>query len=318
MSILVIHGGAGTISTTQQAQYEDGLKTALKAGYEALTAQPGTADSGGESRALAAVLEAVTAMESNPSAFNAGIGGALTRDGVAELDACVMVSGAAPGKRAGAVACVTNTPNPVLLANLVRKSTPHVMLIGAGAEEFVEVAVANEALITAGSRASLDRWLAGDPDNREQAAVRQPTGSNTVGAVALDDHGNLAAATSTGGRTGQWQGRVGDAPIPGLGTWADEQVAISCTGVGEAFMEARAAGQLADALAAGATLEAAVKRVLNAVADMDGDGGIIALTTDGRLAVGFNSPDMAYGIATGEGLDSEVARTPFVKVIDPA
>lgn len=313
MSILVIHGGAGTIARQSQAEYEAGLKSALEAGSDAFT---GVGTNG--ARALAAVLAAVTSMESNAEAFNAGIGGALTREGTAELDACVMVSGAEPGRRAGAVAGITNTPNPILLADEVRRNSPHVLLIGAGAERLVLNPVANEALVTAKSRAALDRWATGITDDLEVPMNRQPGGSNTVGAVALDDDGNLAAATSTGGRTGQWQGRVGDAPIPGLGTWADEQVAVSCTGVGEAFMEAGAAGRLAAALDAGITLESAVKRVLNDVADMNGNGGIIAVTADGQLAVGFNSPDMAYGIAAGGELSSEVARTPFVKVVGPA
>ena len=140
-------------------------------------------------------------------------------------------------------------------------------------------------------------------------------GSNTVGAVALDDEGNLAAATSTGGRTGQWSGRVGDAPIPGLGTYADEHVAISCTGQGEAFMEALAASRLALALEAGSGLQEAVSGMLDSVAGMDGEGGVIVVTADGQLAVGFNSPDMAYGIAVNGELSSEVGRKARVRVL---
>lgn len=303
MSILVIHGGAGTISERNQEDYEAGLKAALEAGQAALSGAGG-------SRALAAVVAAVTSMESNAEAFNAGVGGSLTRDGTVELDACVMVSDAAAGERAGAVAGVTNTANPVLLADLVRRSTPHVLMIGPGAEVLVREPVANESLITTKSRAALDRWLAGNAGDLEVPMG----GSNTVGAVALDDDGNLAAATSTGGRTGQWSGRVGDAPIPGLGTYADERVAISCTGKGEAFMEAAVAGRLAAMLESGMELEAAVERVLRDVKGLDGDGGLIAVTSEGRLAVGFNSPHMAYGVAKEQSGRSEVARTPFVLV----
>lgn len=304
MAILLIHGGAGTIAAQNTEAYEAGLKAALEAGNQALST-----DSQHESRALAAVLAAVTAMESNANAFNAGIGGALTRDGKVELDACVMVSSSAGGARAGAVAGVTNTANPILLADRVRRETPHVMLIDPGAEALVTDPVASESLITDRSRASLDRWRAG-----RAADVEVAMGSNTVGAVALDDDGNLAAATSTGGRTGQWSGRVGDAPLPGLGTWADERVAISCTGVGEAFMEAGAAARLAFSLETGMPLDQAVRQMLDSVAGMTGEGGVIVVTADGRLAVGFNSPDMAYGIAASGSESFEVARAPFVRV----
>ncbi len=311
MAILLIHGGAGKIAERSQADYEAGLRDALDEGYAALMADTNP----GDSRALAAVLAAVTSMESNPEAFNAGIGGALTRDGTVELDACVMVSGAQPGSRAGAVAGITNTPNPILLADQVRRDTPHVLLIGRGAEELVAAPVSNDSLITARSRASLDSWLAGNAQNLEQSANRSPGGSNTVGAVALDDEGNLAAATSTGGVTGQWRGRVGDAPLPGLGTYADERVAISCTGKGEAFIEAAVAGRLAAALESGADLAEAIEGVLDDVLRMDGDGGLIVVTAAGQLAVGFNSADMAYGLASPDMNLSEVARRPFVKVI---
>ncbi|MFA5594279.1 MAG: isoaspartyl peptidase/L-asparaginase [Trueperaceae bacterium] len=314
MAILLIHGGAGSIAERYQEAYEAGLRAALAAGHAALTG----AETAGRTRALAAVLAAVTSMESNAEAFNAGVGGALTRDGTVELDACVMVSSAAPGARAGAVAGVRNTPNPILLADAVRRDTPHVLMIGAGAEALVQEPVANEALITPKSRASLERWLSGNASGLEQPVAQgetlPPTGSNTVGAVALDDDGNLAAATSTGGRTGQWSGRVGDAPIPGLGTYADERVAISCTGKGEAFMEATTAARLAAALEAGVPLEAAVQRALDDVANMDGDGGLIVVTAEGRLAVAFNSPAMAYGVATDAASRSEVAREPGLQV----
>ncbi len=311
MAILLIHGGAGNIAQRDQAAYEEGLRSALAAGTAALEAGPREE----RTAALAAVLAAVTSMESNSEAFNAGVGGALTRDGAAELDACVMVSHAAPGKRAGAVAGVTNTPNPILLADVVRRTTPHVLLIGPGAEALVEEPVENGALITDKSRATLGRWLANNGGDAEQEGGGQPSGSNTVGAVALDDEGNLAAATSTGGTTGQWTGRVGDAPLPGLGTYADEHVAISCTGKGEAFMEAATAARLAAALQAGAELGEATQRALDDVARLDGDGGLIAVTAQGRLVVAFNSAAMAYGVAAGGSVESEVGRSPMVRVL---
>lgn len=315
MAILLIHGGAGNISEAARGPYEAGLHAAADAGYRALTAaQAGDADG---SAALAAVLAAVTSMESNPKAFNAGVGGALTREGRAELDACVMVSDAPAGRRAGAVAAVSNFPNPVLLADRVRRETPHVLIVGAGAEALVDEPVTNEALMTPKSRRGLERWLAGQAATLEQGVGAEPHGSNTVGAVALDDLGNLAAATSTGGRTGQWSGRVGDAPLPGLGTYADERVAISCTGVGEAFMEAVTAGKLAAALAAGVDLEEAVGRALDDVVRSGGDGGLIVVTADGQVAVGFNARAMAYGVVSPRGRACEVATTPFVRVERP-
>src|SRR5690606_2975824 len=163
---------------------------------------------------------------------------------------------------------MTNTPNPVLVADLVRRTTPHVLLIGAGAAEPVGDPVPNEALITEKSRAALELWRMANGESSEKPAG--PTGSNTVGAVAPADEGVLAAATSTGGTVGQWRGRVGDAPLPGLGTYADELVAISCTGKGEAFMEAATAGRLAAALAAGVELEEALRRALDDVAKRGG------------------------------------------------
>lgn len=292
MAILIIHGGAGTIDEDHRAQYEAGLQAAAEAGYAKLTGPAGH-----QPNALAAVLAAVTSMESNPHAFNAGVGGALTRDGTAELDACVMLSGAPAGQAAGAVAGITNSPNPILLADLVRRTTPHVLLIGAGAEELVTAPVPNDSLITDKSLEDLRRWKEGTGRDMVERPL-EPRGSNTVGAVALDDAGRLAAATSTGGRTGQWRGRVGDAPLPGLGTYADEQVAISCTGKGEAFIQAVTAGKLAAALAAGADLQQAVQRALDDVVAHDGTGGLILVTAEGQVAIGFNTADMAYGIAS--------------------
>lgn len=301
MAILVIHGGAGTIGAEFRSAYEAGLHAALAAGQAALQE-----DTQHESRALAAVLAAVTSMESNPEAFNAGVGGALTNDGKVELDACVMVSNASPGHHAGAVAGVSNTANPVLLADSVRRTTPHVLLIGAGAEQLVSSPAAAASLITDRSRAALERWKA-----RNAGAV---DGSNTVGAVALDDDGNLAAATSTGGVTGQWSGRVGDAPLPGLGTYADGTVAVSCTGKGEAFIEAAAASRLKFLLEAGASLEDATRATLDSVRSHGGNGGLIAVTAAGQLVVGFNSEHIAWGVARDGELSSGVAEGAFIRV----
>lgn len=309
MALLLIHGGAGRIGAPFREEYEAGLKAALDAGLRELTA---ASVSGGEAAALRAVLAAVAAMESNERAFNAGVGGALTEEGKVELDACVMVSASPPEARAGAVAGLTNTPNPIFVADRVRRETPHVLLIGAGAEALTANPVQNEALITPRSRQALERHL-----NASGGKGAGGQGSNTVGAVALDDDGVLAAATSTGGITGQLSGRVGDAPLPGLGTFADEVLAVSCTGKGEAFMVSATAATLAAEVAAGVELKEAVTRALARVEAADGNGGLIVVTAAGELAVGFNSQDMAYAYAAADAQEAMVASAPVVMVISP-
>lgn len=296
MSILLIHGGAGTFTPGRDAVYEAGLRAAADAGYALLTAG---------ASAVAAVIEAVRLMESNPDAFNAGVGGAMTRTGDVELDACVMLSDGS----AGGVGGVRNSRNPVLLADLVRTTTPHVLLVGEGAEALERAPVTNEELKTPHSRAELDRWLASN---------RALTGSGTVGAVALADDGTLAAATSTGGIAGQYRGRIGDTPIPGAGTWADAGVAVSGTGKGEAFIRSVACKSLAVALAQGASLEAALTATLDGLVDADGIGGLIAVTADGRLGFGFNTPAMAYAFRAPGLAEQALSRSAGVRVIGVA
>lgn len=324
MAVLLVHGGAGAILQEYTEVYEEGLRAALEAGWAALRAEGES-----ESRALGAVLAAVTSMEANPEAFNAGVGGALTREGRVELDACVMVSpryrggprdsggpchsgdprdsgdprhaGVLPGEaRAGAVAGVSNTPHPALLADRVRRESPHVLLIGAGAEALVKEPVSSASLVTERSRRALRRAAARGQGSGE--------GSNTVGAVALDEQGNLAAATSTGGVTGQWSGRVGDAPLPGLGTYADERIAVSCTGKGEAFMITVAAGTFAASVAQGVPLNEAAATTLKRVREAGGDGGLIAVTRAAGVVVGFSSESMAYGLLVGDPQNEKVVR----------
>ena len=192
MAILVIHGGAGTVSDRYQDAYREGLKAAADVGHRELQA---TGDP------VKAVIAAVSAMELNEKAFNAGVGGAPTREGRVELDACVMAGDGS----AGAVAAVTNSRNPVRLAEKVRTSTPHVILAGEGAERLEDDPVPNEALLNERMREELERW-------RRQGSD-QP-GRGTVGALALSDDGRLAAATSTGGILAQYAGRLGDTPCP--------------------------------------------------------------------------------------------------------
>lgn len=274
MHVLLIHGGAGRIRPERRADYRAGLETALEAGGRIL-------DDGGA--ALDAACEAVRSMEDDPRAFNAGTGSALTRDGTVECDAAVMSGDG----RAGAVACVGTSRNPVRLARLVYDTSPHVLLVGPGAEALESDPIDPATLVTERSRAALERWRA-----RHDGA---PRSSATCGAVALDDRGRLAAATSTGGVLGQWPGRVGDAPIVGAGTWADGSVAISCTGRGEAFLRIAAAQRLAGAIERGLPPSEAIPDLLGAVRRAEGEGGVIALLGDGTIAYGWDGRQMAWG-----------------------
>lgn len=293
MATLILHGGAGRIDDERREAYETGLREALEAGWDVL--------SGGGS-AVDAVQRSVAVMEANPEAFNAGVGSSLTRDGTVECDACLI-----DGRegRAGAVAAVRSARSPIALARAVMERTPHVLLVGAGADALVDDPVANEALITPYARAQLERW-------RERH--EGPTGSATVGAAALDDHGALAAATSTGGVLGQWPGRVGDAPIPGAGTYADPRVALSCTGRGEAFVRAVTGKALAERLAHGATLESALARALADVRAMDGSGGLIVALADGGLGWAFDTSHLALAWRSGAGGDVRVTSDAGVSV----
>ena len=174
---LLIHGGSGTIREEDRDNYHTGLLEARNAGFEVL-------ESGGS--ALETILKAITLMEDNPLAFNAGTGGSPTSAGVVECDAAVMLSDGS----CGAVACVTKAKNPILVADKVRTDTPHVFFVGAGADALVDNPVDNAELLTPRTKAAYQRW---------RAQNAGPVGSATVGAVALDEAGNLAAATSTGG-----------------------------------------------------------------------------------------------------------------------
>lgn len=295
--LLLVHGGAGTIAAARHPAYRNGMLAALEAGWQRFE--------GGD--ALAAALAAVECMEADPDAFNAGVGGSPNRDGVVELDAAVMHHHAREGASAGAVAAVANTPFPARLADRVRRESPHLLLVGAGAERLVEAPVPNAHLLTDHSRAALERW-------RRRSAP--PQGTATVGAVARGPGGDLAAVTSTGGVLGKWPGRVGDAPIPGAGTYADAHAAVSCTGKGEAFLLAATAKALCDALAAGAPVEAAVAARLGEVAAFGGDGGLICIDTAGRAVVGFNAPQMAFGLRSATRHDAWVSDGAGVRRVD--
>lgn len=279
MATILLHGGAGTIEEQDLDAYERGLLEARDAGFSALAEG---------ANALSAALAAVTLMEDNARAFNAGTGGSPNRDGVVECDAAV-VSGW--DGSAGAVGAVTKAKNPVLLANRVRLETPHVMLVGAGADAFVDRPIDNAALLTPRTRAAYEGW---------RSNKAEPANSATVGAVVLDREGRLAAATSTGGMLGKWPGRVGDTPVVGAGTYADRFVAVSCTGKGEAFVRAVTAKGIAERYRAGADLADIIREALAEVVHFNGTGGLICVTHDRKIGFGFNSRHMPYAWRTDD------------------
>lgn len=274
--VIAIHGGAGTIrkadmTAARAESYRKGLERALLSGYVIL-------EKGGT--ALDAVTAAVVAMEDSPL-FNAGRGAVYNADGHHELDAAVM-----DGKtlRAGAVACVERIRNPVLAARAVMERTRHVLLAGKGAEHFAEKQglqlESRDYFSTPGRLAALKRKL---EDHH-----------GTVGAVALDRDGNLAAATSTGGYTGKLAGRIGDSPLVGAGTYADNRAcAVSGTGLGELFIRALVAYDVAARMRyRGESLAKAARAALANVARFGGDGGLVAVDRRGNVAMPFNSQGM--------------------------
>lgn len=291
---LAIHGGAGVISKdipdSVRIGYEESLASALRVGAAML-------DSG---RASLDVVEAVVRLLEDDPRFNAGRGAVYTADARHELDAAIM-----DGRdlSAGAVAGVTTVRNPISLARHVMEQTPHVLLIGAGAEAFADQTgverVPNDWFGTENRRRQLDRAREREAE-RQQASLASRYG--TVGAVAKDRQGDLAAATSTGGMTNKRFGRVGDVPVIGAGTYADNATAaISCTGTGEQFIRHVVAHQVAAQMAfAGKSLEEAARFVIGTKLD-PGDGGLIAVSRTGEIAMVFNSPGMFRGAADSEG-----------------
>jgi beta-aspartyl-peptidase (threonine type) len=238
--------------------------------------------------ALDVVEYAVVELESS-GMYVAGRGSAPNTAGYVELDASIM-DGAT--RAAGAVAAITDVVNPVSAARRVMQETPHVMLVGTGALAFAR-------------EQGLD--LIDDPESYYTLPVGvyeheiNEHEHGTVGAVALDQHGGLAAATSTGGTFGKLEGRVGDSPLIGPGTWADEDIAISCTGTGEHIIRSGGAIAVAHKVKAGATLEQAIDEMLDEVKRLGGDGGVIAVTRSGHIAMTYNSQGMKRAlVATGE------------------
>lgn len=296
---LVIHGGAGVIERGQLSAVDEqeilaDLNKALEAGYAALLSQSGSA--------LDAVEAAVMALEESPR-FNAGKGSVFDACGEHELDASIMEG---HSRRAGAVAGVRTVRNPVRLARAVMEDSPHVFLIGAGAERFADTQpgverVANQWFDTDIRREQLQLAQALEQQQASQDLRGRYFG--TVGAVALDAHGRIAAATSTGGMTNKRWGRVGDSPIIGAGTWADDRCGVSGTGWGEFFIRNAVAHDICARVAyRGDSIAAATEDVImNVVPTHGGDGGAIALDRDGNIAMAFNTSGMYRGWIRPDG-----------------
>ena len=316
---LAIHGGAGTLNPAEmtperRAEYEAALQTALAAGAKVL-AEGGSA--------MDAVKAAVILLEDSPL-FNAGRGAVFTWDGTNELDASIMDG---RDRSAGAVAGVKTVRNPILLADKVRTASPHVFLMGTGAEQFAAeqgfAVTPPEYFATPARREALERMKA-----KQLSALDVDHKFGTVGAVALDQNGNLAAATSTGGMTGKRWGRVGDAPIIGAGTYADNRsCAVSATGWGEYFIRVGVAHEICTQLSVKAlvreglaelgifppatseptvTPQVIADDVMAEVKELGGDGGVILVTPEGEAIFSFNTTGMYRGRATSTGIN-EVA-----------
>lgn len=293
---LAVHGGAGTIlqsnmTPAKEAAYKSALQEALNAGYCVLE---------NRGSALEAVEAAVVVLENTPL-FNAGKGAVFTHDGKHEMDASIMC-----GKTldAGAVSLVRNIKNPISLARLVMTHSEHVLLAGEGAMIFAKnnnVVLADDAYFFDQLRYDqLQEALKSNTVQLDHAPLNEKK-FGTVGAVALDTMGNLAAATSTGGMTNKKFGRMGDSPIIGAGTYANNQTcAVSCTGSGEYFMRAVVAYDVSCLMEyKGFTLAEACEEVVkNKLVKLGGDGGLIAVDALGNVALPFNTSGMYRGFKT--------------------
>jgi beta-aspartyl-peptidase (threonine type) len=292
---IAVHGGAGTIlrenlTEAMRGEYEAGLGAALDAGAR-LLAEGGNA--------LDAVAATVVLLEDDPH-FNAGRGATFTFDGKIELDAAIMDGRT---RAAGAVAGVTRERNPVLIARAVMEHSPHVFLAGAGAERFAR---------EQGFEPVDPAWFETAERRRQFEEFRQRKSGwfdgsvkyGTVGAVARDRQGHVAAATSTGGLTGKRWGRVGDSPVIGAGTYADDRAcAVSATGAGEYFIRTAAAKAIAARMVLlGESAQAAADAVIAEIGELGGEGGVIVAAADGGTAFALNTAGMYRGRADSEGM----------------
>lgn len=302
---IAIHGGAGTIvkedmTPELEHAYCEGLKDALRAGY-------GVLEQGGS--AVNAVKAAVVSLEDNVL-FNAGRGSVFTKKGLQEMDAAIMNG---QNLEAGAVAGVRSVRNPIELATEVMLQSDHVFLSGKGANDFaIKQGIKLEPDEYFFSQFRYDQWKAmRDSDNysldhthHDIDELMKNKKFGTVGAVACDSEGNIAAATSTGGMTNKKYGRIGDTPVIGSGTYADNKTcAVSCTGHGEVFIKAVAAYNVSALMEyKGETLQNAAEQVvLKKLVDMKGEGGLIAVDAQANIALVFNSEGMYRGVQSSDG-----------------
>jgi beta-aspartyl-peptidase (threonine type) len=302
---LIVHGGAWAMPDDAIAAHEHGIANALAAGYAVL-------ERGGS--AVAAVEAAVVVMEDD-EAFDAGRGSFLTRDGRVQLDALVMDGS---NLRAGGVACVERLRNPIKAARLVLDESPHVYFVGVGAERFARQhgmeLCENMDLVIPREQERLYRFqeaeLAGGSDETFSGPAASLQSHDTVGAVALDAMGNIAAATSTGGTLSKAPGRVGDSSLIGCGCYADNlSAAVSLTGWGEPIMKLVLGKWAVDRVAAGDAPETAAAAAIAYLYDrLGGHGGIILLGPDGRIGLAHNTPRMAWGVQTADGASVGVTR----------
>ena len=308
--VMVIHGGAGTIekelmTPEKEEAYIAALTNALKAGYAMINEGKSSLD---------AVQAAVNILENSPL-FNAGKGAVFTNAGKNELDASIM-DGAT--LKAGAVAGVTNIKNPINAARAVMEKSEHVMMVGKGAEQFAAAngcdTVPPSYFHTEERWEQLQKLLA--EENKDAASIKPVNNASliygltdktnkfgTVGAVALDKNGNLAAGTSTGGMTNKKFGRVGDSPIIGAGTYCNNATAgISSTGWGEFYIREVAAHRMSSLMELkNLSITDAAKQVIGEIGKMGGDGGIIGLDKSGHVAMEFNTPGMYRGVIDEKG-----------------
>lgn len=297
--VLVIHGGAGvekgSLSADEQAAAREAMARALRAGHDVL-------QQGGS--AVDAVAATITVMEDAPQ-FNAGRGAVFTHDGRNELDAAIMDGDSG---QAGAIAGVHRVRNPIQLAKAVMQHSPHVMLAGEGAEVFAKeqgIALVDPSYFRTDKRwQQLQKALKEEAAGQAHADVETAKHFGTVGALALDAQGHLAAGTSTGGMTNKRYGRVGDSPVIGAGTYANRQCAVSGTGWGEYYLRAVAAYDIcARVKYAGQSVRQAAEAVIDQeIPAAGGNGGAIALDAQGNMAFPFNTQGMYRGWIGADGV----------------
>ena len=300
--VLLIHGGAWAMPDDAVVAHENGIANALAAGYALLEKGASAVDA----------VEAAVAVMEDDDTFDAGRGSFLTQDGRVQLDALLMNG---ENLRTGGVACVERLRNPIRAARLVLDHSPHVYFVGTGAERFARqngmALVDNTELIVPRERERLMAFQKAELEGATDTTFSGPLDSHdTVGAVALDAAGNIAAGTSTGGTLSKAPGRVGDSSLIGCGCYADNlSAAVSLTGWGEPIMKLVLGKWAVDRVAAGASPHEAARAAIDYLFErLGGHGGIILLGPDGRVGLAHNTPRMAWGLQTSTGATWGVTR----------